>query len=71
MAETLFSFDAANFRECQRLFRGTREQEYYLSDFWIEDTSTIAVTSERCLLDAGGRGEAPGTERLDPHQRRV
>jgi AraC-like DNA-binding protein len=47
MAETLFSFDRRNFRECQNTFRGEREQEYYRGDFWIEDTSVIDVRSER------------------------
>jgi AraC-like DNA-binding protein len=47
MAETLFAFDDANFRECQDLFRGPREQEYYRGDFWIEDAAHVAVTSQR------------------------
>lgn len=47
MAETLFSFDKRNFRECQQMFRGIREQEYYRGDFRIEDASTIDVRSER------------------------
>lgn len=47
MAETLFSFDRRNFRECQTRFRGERDQEYYLGDFWIEDSSVIDVRSER------------------------
>ena len=47
MAETLFSFDKRNFRDCQSKFRGDREQEYYLGDFWIEDASTIDVRAER------------------------
>ena len=47
MAETLFSFDRRNFRECQAQFRGERDQEYYRGDFWIDDTSTIDVRSER------------------------
>jgi AraC-like DNA-binding protein len=47
MAETLFSFDRRNFRECQAQFRGERDQEYYRGDFWIDDTSVIDVRSER------------------------
>lgn len=47
MAETLFSLDARNFRDCQRVFRGERDQEYYRGDFWIEDASKIDVRSER------------------------
>jgi AraC-like DNA-binding protein len=47
MADTLFTFDRRNFRDCQSQFRGEREQEYYRGDFWIEDASTIEVRSER------------------------
>ncbi|MFA7588471.1 MAG: AraC family transcriptional regulator, partial [Novosphingobium sp.] len=47
MAETLFSFDRRNYRECQDRFRGEREQEYYRGDFWIEDASVIDVRAER------------------------
>lgn len=47
MAETLFSFDKRNYRECQQKFRGLREQEYYRGDFWIEDASNVDVRSER------------------------
>jgi len=47
MAETLFSFDKRNFRECQQKFRGLREQEYYRGDFWIEDASNVDVRAER------------------------
>jgi AraC-like DNA-binding protein len=47
MAETLFSFDKRNYRECQQNFRGEREQEYYRGDFWIEDASVIDVRAER------------------------
>ncbi|MEY4720500.1 MAG: hypothetical protein RIQ46_225 [Pseudomonadota bacterium] len=47
MAETLFSFDRKNYRECQDSFRGERDQEYYRGDFWIEDASVIDVRAER------------------------
>lgn len=47
MAETLFSFDNRNYRDCQHKFRGARDQEYYRGDFWIEDASRIDVRSER------------------------
>lgn len=47
MAEMLFSFDRKNYRECQDLFRGERDQEYYRGDFRIEDASVIDVRSER------------------------
>lgn len=47
MAETLFSLDRKNYRDCQELFRGERNQEYYVGDFWIEDGSVIDVRAER------------------------
>ncbi|GGC05398.1 hypothetical protein GCM10011494_24940 [Novosphingobium endophyticum] len=47
MAETLFSFDSRNYLECQHKFRGTRDQEYYRGDFWIEHASNVDVRSER------------------------
>ncbi len=46
MADLLFAVDKANFRDCQTLFRGPREQEYYRGDFWIEDGASVDVTSE-------------------------
>lgn len=52
MADKLFSVDKGNFRDCQSLFRGEREQEYYRGDFWIEDTSRIEVRSERKAVGA-------------------
>jgi len=47
MAETLFSFDKRNYRDCQQNFRGERDQEYYRGDFWIEDSSIIDVRADR------------------------
>lgn len=47
MAETLFSLDRRNFRQCQDVFRGERGQEYYRGDFWVEDASVIDVRAER------------------------
>ena len=47
MAETLFSFDAKNYRECQKLFRGERDSEYYTGDYWIEDAAVIDVRATR------------------------
>ncbi|MCT2400013.1 helix-turn-helix domain-containing protein [Novosphingobium mangrovi (ex Huang et al. 2023)] len=52
MTETLFSFDKRNYRECQQMFRGTREQEYYLGELRIEDASTVDVRSERKTVGA-------------------
>lgn len=47
MAETLFSIDRGNVRECQKLFRGERSQEYYLGDYWLDDGPLIEVKAER------------------------
>lgn len=47
MAETLFTFDNENFRDCQNLFRGERDQEYYLGDYWIEDAAVVDIRAER------------------------
>ncbi|GAA0304007.1 hypothetical protein GCM10009087_12360 [Sphingomonas oligophenolica] len=47
MAETLFALDRDNYRECQSLFRGKREQEYYRGDYWVEDASEVDVRAER------------------------
>lgn len=52
MAETLFSFDKRNYRDCQQMFRGVREQEYYRGDFWIDDAATIEVRAERKAVGA-------------------
>lgn len=52
MAEMLFCLDKRNFRDCQKVFRGEREQEYYRGDFWIEDASAVDVRSERKAVGA-------------------
>ncbi len=52
MAEMLFSLDRKNYRDCQDIFRGERDQEYYRGDFWIEDASAVEVRSERKAVGA-------------------
>jgi AraC-like DNA-binding protein len=47
MAETLFSLDRRNVRECQKLFRGERSQEYYLGDYWLDEGPSVEVKAER------------------------
>jgi len=47
MAETLFALDQANYRDCQKLFRGVRQQEYYRGDYWVEAKNGIDVRAER------------------------
>lgn len=47
MAETLFALDKRNYHECQQVFRGAREQEYYRGDFWVEEAANVDVRSER------------------------
>lgn len=52
MAEMLFALDGRNFRDCQRVFRGERQQEYYRGDFWIEDAAKVEVRSDRKTVGA-------------------
>lgn len=47
MIETLFTLDRGNYRDCQQLFRGEREQEYYRGDYWLEDGAVIDVHARR------------------------
>ena len=47
MAEKLFALDSRNYRDCQDMFRGDRQQEYYRGDFWVDEGSTVEVRSER------------------------
>lgn len=47
MAETLFSLDRGNYRDCQKLFRGDRSQEYYLGDYWFDEGPAVEVKAER------------------------
>jgi len=52
MAETLFSLNRKNFRNCQQLFRGEHEQEYYRGDYWLEEGPVIDVRTERKAIGA-------------------
>lgn len=47
MAETFLGSDRLNYRDCQHLFRGERNQEYCSGDFWIEEGSVLDVRTER------------------------
>jgi AraC-like DNA-binding protein len=47
MTETLFAFDKGNYHECQRAYRGEKNQEYYLGDYTIEAGSVIDVRAEK------------------------
>jgi AraC-like DNA-binding protein len=47
MAETLFALDQANYRNCQNLFRGERDQEYYRGDYWVDPANEVDVRAER------------------------
>ena len=47
MTETLFVFDKRNYRECQKAYRGDKNQEYYLGDYTIEAGSVIDVRADR------------------------
>jgi len=47
MTETLFVFDKGNYRDCQKAYRGERNQEYYLGDYVIEAGSVIDVRADK------------------------
>ena len=47
MTETLFVFDKRNYMDCQKSFRGSRNQEYYLGEYTIESGASIDVRAER------------------------
>lgn len=50
MPETLFCLDRRNFKDCQHLFRGERNQEYYRGDYWVDDATVIDVRAERKVV---------------------
>lgn len=47
MTETLFVFDKRNYQDCQKGYRGEKNQEYYLGDYTIEAGSIIDVRADR------------------------
>jgi len=47
MTETLFVFDERNYLDCQKIFRGPRNEEYYLGDYSIEAGSVIDVRADK------------------------
>ncbi|HET8711544.1 MAG TPA: AraC family transcriptional regulator [Spongiibacteraceae bacterium] len=47
MTTTLFAFDERNYQDCQKAFRGDKNQEYYLGDYTIESGSVIDVRAEK------------------------
>ncbi|HEY5761272.1 MAG TPA: AraC family transcriptional regulator [Steroidobacter sp.] len=47
MTETLFAFDERNYQDCQRSFRGARNEEYYVGDYSIEAGSIIDVRADK------------------------
>ena len=47
MTETLFVFDKRNYMDCQKSFRGSRNQEYYLGEYTIESGASIDVRADR------------------------
>lgn len=52
MTETLFAFDESNYRDCQKSFRGEKNQEYYLGDYSIEAGSIIDVRADKKAVGA-------------------
>jgi AraC-like DNA-binding protein len=47
MSEPLFAFDRRNYRQCQQLYRGVKNQEYYLGNYSIEPNPVIDVRADR------------------------
>jgi AraC family transcriptional regulator, positive regulator of tynA and feaB len=47
MTDTLFAIDRRNHGQCQQLFRGAHDQEYYRGDYTIENGSVIDVRATR------------------------
>jgi AraC family transcriptional activator of tynA and feaB len=47
MTETLFAIDRHNVRDCQQLFRGKRDEEYYRGDYSVDDATVIDVRATR------------------------
>jgi AraC family transcriptional regulator, positive regulator of tynA and feaB len=47
MSETLFAFNERNYLDCQKAFRGERNQDYYLGDYSIEAGSVIDVRADK------------------------
>ncbi len=47
MTTTLFVFDERNYHDCQKAFRGDKNQEYYLGDYSIEAGSIIDVRADK------------------------
>jgi hypothetical protein len=52
VTETLFVFDKRNYLDCQKAFRGVRNQEYYLGDYSIEAGSVIDVRADKKAIGA-------------------
>lgn len=50
MLESLFSFDDRNYQACQKLFRGSDNQEYYLGEYSIDSGSVIDVRAQRKMV---------------------
>jgi len=50
MLESLFKFDDRNYHACQKLFRGSDNQEYYLGEYSIESGSVIDVRAQRKVV---------------------
>ena len=50
MVDTLFKFDKRNYANCQKIYRGERNEEYYLGDYCIEAGPHIDVRADRKRL---------------------
>lgn len=50
MPEQIFSLTPANYKDCQALFRGPKNDEYYEGDYWLENAPFVRVTCERATV---------------------
>ena len=52
MTEKLFAFDERNYHECQTVFRGANNQEYYLGEYSIDGDATVDVRADKKSVGA-------------------
>src|SRR6516164_6571824 len=50
MAETLFRFDEHNYHDCQKVYRGAGNLEYYSGEASIEPGAKVNVKGERKVI---------------------
>jgi AraC-like DNA-binding protein len=52
VTETLFEFDRYNYRNCQNVYRGNGQPEWYLGDYSIDGSSVVDVRADRKVVGA-------------------